>query len=103
FTGDRFAHVFETANGREVATLAGGAILTASFGPVGDVAVTGGRDDVARLWNGRTGTLLHTLRRHAGDVAEAAFSADGARLVTGSTDSTAWVWSVESGEPLADL
>ena len=63
--------------------------------------VTSGSGEVARLWNGHTGQLVHTLREESGDVCTAAVSADGAYTATATLKGIVRVWRNDSGVELA--
>ena len=67
-----------------------------AFAPSGAVAATGGQDGIARLWDVRTGRLLHMLDGHS-DILDVRFSRDGTRLATTALDGSARVWDAGSG------
>jgi WD40 repeat protein len=54
-----------------------------------------------KLWDTRTGTVLHNLIGSKALVQDVAFSPDGSRLVTGGTKTT--VWDARTGTTLFDL
>lgn len=61
--------------------------------------VTGGRDRVARVWDGLTGAQLLEVSGNQGEVLDVAISSDGAEVASASTDGTARVWDTSSGAP----
>lgn len=62
----------------------------------------GGADDgTVRIWDARTGRMVHLLECHKSGVKALAFSPDGGRLATASHDGTAAVWDVATGRRLA--
>jgi len=63
-----------------------------AFSPDGNLIVTAGYDNMARVWDSETGHLLGALKGHTGTVWTAVFSADGKKIVTASQDGTAIVW-----------
>ena len=71
-----------------------GGLPTASFeGPWnGETSV--------RIWDARSGDLLHVLVGHQAQVVDATFSPDGSKVITGSLDKKAIIWNVETGDPL---
>lgn len=73
-----------------------GRINSIQYSPDGALLLTCG-DDGARLWEARSGRLLHFLKGHNGSVQTAVFSYDGKYVLTGGTDSAAAVWNTESG------
>jgi hypothetical protein len=74
--------------------------LSAAFSADGTRVVTASADDMARVWDARTGQPVGTPLRHQGQVNSAVFSADGTRVVTASTDRTARVWDARTGQPV---
>jgi WD40 repeat protein len=83
--------------GRTLARLHEDGIRSFAFSRDGHMLGTGSRDSTARIWNARTGKLLHVLRHHGYVLAEQ-FSSDGRSLVTASADGAAYVWDVASGQ-----
>ncbi len=73
-----------------------GQILTAVFSPAGDFVATGGRDDLAMIWDTRDGTRRQTLV-HSGDVLDVAWSPNGALLATASADNGGRVFRTDTG------
>ena len=50
-------------------------------------------DNTVRLWDGRLGSLLHTLRQHTSPVQAVAFLPNGEVVVSGSSDTFVYFWS----------
>ena len=80
-----------------------GQILTASFAPTGPLVATGGRDDLATIWNGSDGTQHRRLVGHRGDVIEVAWSPNGTQVATASSDNGGRVFRADTGELLTFL
>ncbi|KAL7327078.1 hypothetical protein PS15p_209323 [Mucor circinelloides] len=66
-----------------------------------NLLVTGSRDRNIKMWNIKTGQLLHTLEGHTGSVLCLQF--DHRYLISGSSDSTLIVWDIASGEKIKTL
>jgi WD40 repeat protein len=75
-----------------------GEILVAAFAPTGPLLLTGGRDDVASIWDWRRGRSRHQLEGHGSDVTAVAWSPAGDLVATASSDNSARVWRVSAGE-----
>jgi WD40 repeat protein len=58
---------------------------------------------VARVWDGRTGALVHTLSGHAGVVNQVTFDPTGRWIATASQDGTARLWSTATGRQVGVL
>ncbi|MCB9285108.1 MAG: WD40 repeat domain-containing protein [Lewinellaceae bacterium] len=71
-----------------------GHIYFVSLSQSGDRFLTGGADQVARVWDLK-GTLIATLKGHTGPVHIGSFSRDGKSLLTASTDGTVKWWDAE--------
>ncbi|MGD0166053.1 MAG: WD40 repeat domain-containing protein [Gaiellaceae bacterium] len=94
--------VFDLENGRLLHVLPGLGPTAIAFSPDGRLLATGGGDRFARLWNPRSGKLLHTLP-HEGRVPALSFSPDGRMLATGSGDGATRVWDTRTGVRLLIL
>jgi WD40 repeat protein len=73
-----------------------------AFSPSGRLAVSGGEDGSANVWDARSGRRLASLMGHTGAINTVAFSPDGRRIVTASADGTARIWD-RAGHPLRQL
>ena len=71
--------------------------------PSGTLALTGGGDDVGRLWEPATGKLRAVLRGHTDTVVSVGFNAGGTLAATASMDATVRVWRVADGSHLHTL
>jgi WD40 repeat protein len=82
--------------GRAIARLPDAGIRSFAFSSDGRLLASGSYDRTARIWDARTGKLLHVLP-HTGYVLAERFSSDGRSLVTSSLDGAAYLWDVASG------
>ncbi|BFZ65225.1 60S ribosomal subunit assembly or modification protein [Saitoella coloradoensis] len=68
-----------------------------------DLVVSGGGDDLAYVWNARTGDTVYKLTGHTDSITAARFSNDGQFVATGGMDGRVLVWRVSDGEFLTTL
>ncbi|CAH1959975.1 unnamed protein product [Acanthoscelides obtectus] len=61
----------------------------------GQIAVTGGEDDIAYVWDTNSGDVLFECTGHKDSVTEACFNYDGQFVATGDMAGMIQVWSVE--------
>jgi WD40 repeat protein len=87
--------LWEMRSGRLVQRFEGRAF---ALSPDGAWVLTGGPDNLARLWATETGQLLRTLTGHTAEVMSVAFSPDGEQVLTGSADGTAKLWETATGQ-----
>lgn len=66
----------------------------------GNLALSGGRDWIARLWDINEGKRIRQFIGHTSVIWSVALSPDGKTAFTGSEDHTAVLWDVETGEKL---
>lgn len=74
-------------------------ITSLAFSSDSAKVVTGGRDRVARVWDGLTGRKLLGLSGNQGQVLDVAVNSDGSEVASASTDGTARVWATETALP----
>ena len=100
----RDARIFDTRDwGRAPPVLdQPGNIVTAAFSPAGMLVATGGRDDVAMIWDVGDGSPRHRLQ-HRGDVLDVAWSPNGSLLATASTDNSGRIYRTDTGTLLRSL
>jgi hypothetical protein len=69
-----------------------------AFSHQGDYLASAGADHVVRIWDGRTGELVHTLEGHTAAVADLAFAPDDRRLGSVGDDHLVKLWDPRYGE-----
>jgi len=67
-----------------------------------ELFVTGGSDNVIRLWDLRKQNEQFQIFGHTGSVAALAFDAQSATLVSGSFDTTVRIWQLRSADDVRD-
>jgi WD40 repeat protein/tRNA A-37 threonylcarbamoyl transferase component Bud32 len=78
-------------------------VLSVAFAPNGEEVVSGGQDDLVRIWRASDAVALHTLAGHRADVRSLAYAPDGSLLASASDDGTIKLWQPASGEVVSTL
>jgi WD40 repeat protein/serine/threonine protein kinase/two-component SAPR family response regulator len=78
-------------------------VKTAAYSTDGSLLVTGGWDNLGRIWNPETGALIHMLEGHSAVVFDTTFHPEGRQVATASTDGTVRIWDTQTGEALMVL
>jgi WD40 repeat protein len=91
--------ILDAESGRTIRSLGGptGA-YSVTYSPDGRMLALGSQDRTVKVWDARTGELLHTFRGHTAWVKGIAFAPDSRRLVSSSLDGTIKVWDVANIE-----
>lgn len=74
-----------------------GATISVAFSPDGERVATVSWNQTPRLWDARSGRLIHALAGHDQVVDAVIFSPDGKWIATGSRDATIKLWDAKSG------
>jgi WD40 repeat protein len=93
---DQTVKLWETATGRELATLnvAADSVMALAYSLDGKTLAVGNRDKSIRLWDPKAEKEIATLEGHPGFVCKLAYSPDGKILASGSWDGTVKLWDV---------
>ncbi|MGE0760162.1 MAG: hypothetical protein AB7O38_24330, partial [Pirellulaceae bacterium] len=75
-----------------------GAVRSVAFSGDGTLILSGGHDNVVRVWNAESGNLVKTLRGHDEWVQSCAFSPDNRQALSGSRDGAARLWDIQGYE-----
>ncbi len=103
------AAVVDMRTGRRIHKLSQheGRVVKVDYSPTGAQIATTGDDGAVKLWDARTGALVHTLysREHglAGYLDSATYSPDGRRLVTTDLGGGVVLWDPSSGRLIREL
>jgi WD40 repeat protein len=97
--------VWDAHSGKCVRTLTGhpGGASALTWGPKGQMLISGGRDGKVRWWEVQSGQCLWVREAHRGTVHALKVSSDGGRLASGGDDGAIVLWDLEYGKPLRTL
>lgn len=79
------------------------AVNTVALSANGRHALSGGQDNVLRLWDIPTGLLLRTFDAQASRINAVAFSPDGYQILSGGGDKLIRIWAVTTGQAVRTL
>jgi WD40 repeat protein len=74
-----------------------------AFSPDGRFVASGSHDRTVKIWNSRTGELIHTLLGHTASVQGLVFTADSEHLISVSPDRRIRFWDVLGGQDNFEL
>ncbi len=80
-----------------------GSVNSVVFSSDGHYALSGGYDKKVRLWNVKSGRLVHTFYGHRDSVLSVNFSPDGHYVLSGSWDNTVRLWNKDTGKLIHTL
>ncbi|KAJ9457192.1 putative WD40 repeat-containing protein [Diplonema papillatum] len=82
----------------------GARLTSGALDDTGRKLATGSYDKTAKIWDGKTGQLMHTLQGHDGYVYDAVWNSPFCdRVITAAFDNTCRVWNALTGESLHTL
>ncbi|PYQ67178.1 MAG: hypothetical protein DMF53_02210, partial [Acidobacteria bacterium] len=76
-------------------------VSSVAFDPQGETLASGSDDNTVKLWEARSGKLLHMLKEH--DLFSLAFDPQGEMLASAGAGDTVKLWEVRSGKLLRTL
>ncbi len=104
-SGSQFIHIFDVANGKEIARLAGHSSLVwhLAYSPDGTKIASASDDGRIIIWDVATGNEISTLIGHSSGVVNLAYSPNEAKLVSVSWDKTIKIWNVGTYKEIVTL
>jgi WD40 repeat protein len=75
-------------------------IVQTAISPDGNFFITCSKDGTGKVWNYRTGKLIHDLILHSASISSMDMSSDGGFIVLGSNDGSFSKWDIKSGKLL---
>ena len=92
--------VLDGITGSQKAVLSGHTnwVRSVTFSSDGTLLVSGGGDEIVKLWDIQTGGIVKTFNGHTEDVLCVSISADCTMIASGSDDKTIRLWDIEIGE-----
>ena len=80
-----------------------GEVYSLRFTPDGSSVITGGRDNLMKVWPARKDGEPRVIEGHGDWVEALDVSRDGTMVVSGSRDKTVRIWSLEDGTPVQEM
>ncbi len=71
-------------------------VTTLAYSPNGNFIVTGGSDELVKIWSS-TGSLLFTCSGHTADIASVKITPDNNYVVSSSKDDLIKIWNISTG------
>lgn len=65
--------------------------------------VSGSFDETVRVWDVKTGRVVHVIQAHSMPVTSVGYNRDGSLIVSGSHDGSCKIWDNDSGKCLKVL
>jgi WD40 repeat protein len=72
-------------------------IVSLNFNQTGNQIITGSFDHTVKVWDTRTGTVIHTLAGHHGEISSTQYNYTGDMCISGSIDRTCKIWDIGRG------
>ncbi|EAW06538.1 WD40 repeat domain-containing protein [Aspergillus clavatus NRRL 1] len=68
------------------------------FSPDATMIASGGADGAVKVWDSRSGKLIHTFEGHLAGISTISWGPDGTTIASGSDDKTIRLWNVLTGK-----
>lgn len=72
-------------------------VTSVVYSPDGSTFASGSWDNTVKLWEAKTGKLIHTFTGHSDSINVIAYSPDGKIIASASDDKTIKLWNVKTG------
>jgi WD40 repeat protein len=101
---DNAIQVWDASSGQRCLTIPTGDLLTdVAINRDGSRLASASLDGDVKIWDARTGRMLHALAEHAGRIHAVCFNHDGQRLASACADHTIKIWDVAKGREVRTL
>ena len=72
--------------------------LSITFSGDEKYVVSGSRDRTIKVWNAQNGNLMHSYKKHTGNIYDIEFHPDSRYFASASEDKTIRLWDIEQGK-----
>jgi hypothetical protein len=96
-----FGYYSSPASYHEVQAAHAGAVYSVAISPDARLIASGGKDQLAKIWERETGRVRFRLSGHRGTVVAVSFPPDGRTVLTADEGGTIRLWDVDTGKQQA--
>lgn len=88
--------MFDVNTGTIVKTFPGhqSAVTKTIFNPLGNLIITGSKDNTIKFWDIVSGLCIRTIQSHLGEVTSVEMNSSGTLLLSSSKDNSNRLWDV---------
>ena len=102
----RDIEIWEAGTGNRIRVFQHGpraSVFSVSYSPDGKRIISGGDDRTIRIWEAKTGTLMHTLTGHTSFISSISYSPDGNYILSGDAHTAIRIWDANTGRLIHTL
>lgn len=93
--------LFDLETGQCVRTFTGhnAAVCSVAFNHVGNLIISGSKDNTIRFWDSVSGVCVKTFSSHLGEVTSVEMNSSGTFLLSASKDNATRLWDIRTSRP----